>query len=53
MWPANCHPSIPRLNAFGDEAEEHQPLPAAQYVVHPDTHSGEEVSLLRVTPREE
>jgi hypothetical protein len=53
MWPPNCHPSMPRLNAFGDEAEEHQPLLAAQYVVYPDTHSGEEVSLLRVTPREE
>jgi hypothetical protein len=27
--------------------------PPAAYVVYPDTRSGEEVSLLRVTPREE
>jgi hypothetical protein len=27
--------------------------PSAAYVVYPDTRSGEEVSLLRVTPREE
>jgi hypothetical protein len=27
--------------------------PPAVYVVHPDTRSGEEVSVLRVTPREE
>jgi hypothetical protein len=45
----------PRPGIFVSDAETPGWLggPPAAYVVYPDTRSGEEVSLLRITPREE
>jgi hypothetical protein len=54
VWVAQSDGS-PRAGIFVSDAETPGWFggPPAAYVVYPDTRSGEEVSLLQITPREE